>query len=205
MDGPNCCETIDQRALCREQFRDQPLIWLQNVWGSSRVDGADDAVRVPCQPSLGWGWCGREAVTLLWPSSQAIETGWGRQGTPETRLHSLPVAVAPALSQGLLRVTDHRLLSAAEACKLAATLSPYTPLFVLTAMVSGAWGGHQGQITGSDILCGGFMGRVGTSWWDLTNSPRGVEAICSRALSPALHNHQGPFQNAQPWAAPLIL
>ncbi|KFQ19148.1 Alpha-protein kinase 1, partial [Merops nubicus] len=35
---------------------------------------------------------------------------------------------------GLLREVSHRLLSAAEACKLAAAYSQYTPLFVLTAM-----------------------------------------------------------------------
>lgn len=37
--------------------------------------------------------------------------------------------------QDLLKEFDHRLLSAAEACKLAAVFSAYTPLFVLTAMV----------------------------------------------------------------------
>ncbi|XP_054997894.1 alpha-protein kinase 1 [Sorex araneus] len=35
---------------------------------------------------------------------------------------------------GLLKDWDHHLLSAAEACKLAAAFSPYTPLFVLSAM-----------------------------------------------------------------------
>ncbi|XP_054419687.1 alpha-protein kinase 1 [Pteronotus mesoamericanus] len=40
----------------------------------------------------------------------------------------------PRVNLGLLRDGDHRLLAAAEACKLAAALSPYTPLFVLTAM-----------------------------------------------------------------------
>ncbi|XP_024906683.1 alpha-protein kinase 1 [Pteropus alecto] len=37
---------------------------------------------------------------------------------------------------GLLKEWGHHLLSAAEACELAAAFSPYTPLFVLTAMVS---------------------------------------------------------------------
>lgn len=46
----------------------------------------------------------------------------------------------PALPQGLLKQWGHHLLSAAEACELAAAFSPYTPLFVLTAMVSGAGG-----------------------------------------------------------------
>ncbi|XP_035887601.1 alpha-protein kinase 1 isoform X3 [Phyllostomus discolor] len=41
---------------------------------------------------------------------------------------------SPRINLGLLRDMDHRLLLAAEACKLAAALSPYTPLFVLTAM-----------------------------------------------------------------------
>ncbi|XP_036892176.1 alpha-protein kinase 1 isoform X2 [Sturnira hondurensis] len=41
---------------------------------------------------------------------------------------------SPWTNLGLLRDADHRLLLAAEACKLAAALSPYTPLFVLTAM-----------------------------------------------------------------------
>ncbi|XP_036985797.2 alpha-protein kinase 1 isoform X2 [Artibeus jamaicensis] len=41
---------------------------------------------------------------------------------------------SPWMNLGLLRDSDHRLLLAAEACKLAAALSPYTPLFVLTAM-----------------------------------------------------------------------
>lgn len=36
----------------------------------------------------------------------------------------------------MLKEFDHHLLSAAEACKLAAAFSPYTPLFVLTAVVS---------------------------------------------------------------------
>lgn len=39
--------------------------------------------------------------------------------------------------QGLLKEFDHHLLSAAEACKLAAAFSAYTPLFVLTAVVNG--------------------------------------------------------------------
>lgn len=38
--------------------------------------------------------------------------------------------------QSLLQEFSHRLLSAAEACKLAAAYSQYTPLFVLTAVVS---------------------------------------------------------------------
>lgn len=38
--------------------------------------------------------------------------------------------------QNLLQEFSHRLLSAAEACKLAAAYSQYTPLFVLTAVVS---------------------------------------------------------------------
>ncbi|XP_059551480.1 alpha-protein kinase 1 isoform X1 [Myotis daubentonii] len=40
----------------------------------------------------------------------------------------------PHAALGLTRDCAHRLLSAAEACKLAAAFSPYTPLFVLTAM-----------------------------------------------------------------------
>ncbi|XP_059780204.1 alpha-protein kinase 1 isoform X3 [Balaenoptera ricei] len=40
----------------------------------------------------------------------------------------------PEINLGLLKEFDHHLLSAAEACKLAAAFSPYTPLFVLTAM-----------------------------------------------------------------------
>ncbi|XP_039073192.1 alpha-protein kinase 1 isoform X1 [Hyaena hyaena] len=40
----------------------------------------------------------------------------------------------PQINLGLLKEFDHQLLSAAEACKLAAAFSPYTPLFVLTAV-----------------------------------------------------------------------
>uniref|UniRef100_A0ABI7YL38 Alpha-type protein kinase domain-containing protein n=1 Tax=Felis catus TaxID=9685 RepID=A0ABI7YL38_FELCA len=40
----------------------------------------------------------------------------------------------PQINLGLLKEFDHHLLSAAEACKLAAAFSPYTPLFVLTAV-----------------------------------------------------------------------
>ncbi|XP_054550533.1 alpha-protein kinase 1 [Talpa occidentalis] len=40
----------------------------------------------------------------------------------------------PQINMGLLTEMHHHLLSAAEACKLAAAFSPYTPLFVLTAM-----------------------------------------------------------------------
>ncbi|NWU96052.1 ALPK1 kinase, partial [Upupa epops] len=40
----------------------------------------------------------------------------------------------PEIDLSLLRDFDHRLLSAAEACKLAAAYSQYTPLFVLTAV-----------------------------------------------------------------------
>uniref|UniRef100_A0A8B9W8T1 Alpha kinase 1 n=1 Tax=Bos mutus grunniens TaxID=30521 RepID=A0A8B9W8T1_BOSMU len=40
----------------------------------------------------------------------------------------------PDINLGVLKEFDHHLLSAAEACKLAAAFSPYTPLFVLTAM-----------------------------------------------------------------------
>ncbi|KAK1342253.1 hypothetical protein QTO34_015009 [Cnephaeus nilssonii] len=40
----------------------------------------------------------------------------------------------PHVALGLTRDCAHRLLLAAEACKLAAAFSPYTPLFVLTAM-----------------------------------------------------------------------
>lgn len=47
------------------------------------------------------------------------------------------------------------------------------------------------------------MGRVGTSWWDLANSPRGVEAVCSRALSPALRSHQGAFSEYTALGSPL--
>nr|KAF6309463.1 alpha kinase 1 [Pipistrellus kuhlii] len=41
----------------------------------------------------------------------------------------------PHVALGLTRDCAHRLLLAAEACKLAAAFSPYTPLFVLTAMM----------------------------------------------------------------------
>uniref|UniRef100_A0A8D1SN47 Alpha-type protein kinase domain-containing protein n=1 Tax=Sus scrofa TaxID=9823 RepID=A0A8D1SN47_PIG len=40
----------------------------------------------------------------------------------------------PEINLGLLKESDHHLLSAAEACKLAAAFTSYTPLFVLTAM-----------------------------------------------------------------------
>ncbi|XP_064441028.1 alpha-protein kinase 1 isoform X1 [Mirounga angustirostris] len=40
----------------------------------------------------------------------------------------------PQIHLGLLREFDHHLLSAAEACKLATAFSPYTPLFVLSAV-----------------------------------------------------------------------
>ncbi|XP_012583491.1 PREDICTED: alpha-protein kinase 1 isoform X2 [Condylura cristata] len=40
----------------------------------------------------------------------------------------------PQINVGLLTELHHHLLSAAEACKLAAAFSPYTPLFVLSAM-----------------------------------------------------------------------
>ncbi|KAM4834437.1 alpha-protein kinase 1 isoform 1-T2 [Thomomys bottae] len=40
----------------------------------------------------------------------------------------------PQINLGLLKEFDHQLLSAAEACKLAAAFSAYTPLFVLTAV-----------------------------------------------------------------------
>ncbi|XP_012510530.1 PREDICTED: alpha-protein kinase 1 [Propithecus coquereli] len=40
----------------------------------------------------------------------------------------------PQVNLGLLKEFDHQLLSAAEACKLAAAFSAYTPLFVLTAV-----------------------------------------------------------------------
>ncbi|XP_051041488.1 alpha-protein kinase 1 [Phodopus roborovskii] len=40
----------------------------------------------------------------------------------------------PQVNLALLREFDHHLLSAAEACKLAAAFSAYTPLFVLTAV-----------------------------------------------------------------------
>ncbi|KAM5255651.1 alpha-protein kinase 1 [Ctenodactylus gundi] len=41
---------------------------------------------------------------------------------------------SPQINLGLLKEFDHHLLSAAEACKLAAAFSAYTPLFVLTAV-----------------------------------------------------------------------
>ncbi|XP_021504412.2 alpha-protein kinase 1 isoform X2 [Meriones unguiculatus] len=41
---------------------------------------------------------------------------------------------SPQVNLALLKELDHRLLSAAEACKLAAAFSAYTPLFVLTAV-----------------------------------------------------------------------
>ncbi|XP_051022014.1 alpha-protein kinase 1 [Acomys russatus] len=41
---------------------------------------------------------------------------------------------SPQVNLALLKEFDHRLLSAAEACKLAAAFSAYTPLFVLTAV-----------------------------------------------------------------------
>lgn len=70
--------------------------------------------------------------------------------------------VASASSQGLLSESEHRLLSAAEACKLAAACSPYTPLFVLTAMVSA--GGHQaaGVTSSSHIRWGLQAVSLGT-------------------------------------------
>uniref|UniRef100_G3TEJ4 Alpha kinase 1 n=1 Tax=Loxodonta africana TaxID=9785 RepID=G3TEJ4_LOXAF len=40
----------------------------------------------------------------------------------------------PQINLGLLKEFDHHLLSAAEACKLAAAFTSYTPLFVLTAV-----------------------------------------------------------------------
>ncbi|KAL2780765.1 alpha-protein kinase 1 isoform 2, partial [Daubentonia madagascariensis] len=40
----------------------------------------------------------------------------------------------PQINLGMLKEFDHQLLSAAEACKLAAAFSAYTPLFVLTAV-----------------------------------------------------------------------
>ncbi|XP_007938932.1 alpha-protein kinase 1 [Orycteropus afer afer] len=40
----------------------------------------------------------------------------------------------PQINLGLLKELDHHLLSAAEVCKLAAAFTPYTSLFVLTAM-----------------------------------------------------------------------
>ncbi|XP_019653386.2 alpha-protein kinase 1 isoform X8 [Ailuropoda melanoleuca] len=40
----------------------------------------------------------------------------------------------PQINLGLLKEFDHHLLSAAEACKLATAFSPYTPLFVLSAV-----------------------------------------------------------------------
>ncbi|XP_048189634.1 alpha-protein kinase 1 [Perognathus longimembris pacificus] len=40
----------------------------------------------------------------------------------------------PQINLGLLKEFDHQLLAAAEACKLAAAFSAYTPLFVLTAV-----------------------------------------------------------------------
>uniref|UniRef100_A0A8C3WHS1 Alpha kinase 1 n=1 Tax=Catagonus wagneri TaxID=51154 RepID=A0A8C3WHS1_9CETA len=40
----------------------------------------------------------------------------------------------PEINLGLLKEFDHHLLSAAEACKLAAAFTSFTPLFVLTAM-----------------------------------------------------------------------
>ncbi|KAM9678631.1 alpha-protein kinase 1 isoform 1-T2 [Trichechus inunguis] len=40
----------------------------------------------------------------------------------------------PQINLGLLKEFDHHLLSAAEACKLAAAFTAYTPLFVLTAV-----------------------------------------------------------------------
>ncbi|XP_044240186.2 alpha-protein kinase 1 isoform X3 [Ursus arctos] len=40
----------------------------------------------------------------------------------------------PQIHLGLLKEFDHHLLSAAEACKLATAFSPYTPLFVLSAV-----------------------------------------------------------------------
>lgn len=45
------------------------------------------------------------------------------------------VAFFLLFQQNFLEEFDHRLLSAAEACKLAAGFSQFTPLFVLTAVV----------------------------------------------------------------------
>ncbi|KAL1772621.1 alpha-protein kinase 1 [Sigmodon hispidus] len=42
---------------------------------------------------------------------------------------------SPQVNLALLKEFDHHLLSAAEACKLAAAFGAYTPLFVLTAMI----------------------------------------------------------------------
>lgn len=67
--------------------------------------------------------------------------------------------VAPTLSQGLTRDCAHRLLSAAEACKLAAAFSPYTPLFVLTAMVRR----REGRVR-SDNTVGRCAGGLWGGW-----------------------------------------
>lgn len=45
----------------------------------------------------------------------------------------------PQINLSLLKEFDHHVLSAAEACKLAAAFSAYTPLFVLTAVVNRVW------------------------------------------------------------------
>lgn len=50
--------------------------------------------------------------------------------------HRLCLLMESFSTQALLKEFDHRLLSAAEACKLAAAFSAYTPLFVLTAVVN---------------------------------------------------------------------
>lgn len=52
--------------------------------------------------------------------------------------------VHPLSPQALLKEFDHHLLSAAEACKLAAAFSAYTPLFVLTAVVNTGFPMQQG-------------------------------------------------------------
>lgn len=52
--------------------------------------------------------------------------------------------------QSLLQEFNHRLLSAAEACKLAAAYSQYTPLFVLTAVVSVAPPSGSGICAGEE-------------------------------------------------------
>lgn len=97
-------------------------------------------------------------------------------------LWTLPGLLFP---QGLLRDSDHRLLAAAEACKLAAALSPYTRLFVLTNTVTRGVGGRP--------CSGQFYGQSGDILLGVLTSPGSPEAVCSRTRSPALGITPGAF------------
>ncbi|XP_019512141.1 PREDICTED: LOW QUALITY PROTEIN: alpha-protein kinase 1 [Hipposideros armiger] len=91
-------------------------------------------------------WC--EAAELTWasiagywtlpqPDKKGISTSLGILADIFVSMSEKEYEKFKSNSQmnlGLLNESEHRLLSAAEACKLAAAFSPYTPLFVLTAM-----------------------------------------------------------------------